>query len=125
MNTTSPMTVRIIDDDEEEDYVKPNGSHSVLYLDGKARFMLIFANEDAYSFWNERMYCLKDGAALLNTNYPTPMHHQSSEFRNAVNEWLGMIRLAAEDGFVLPSIIAAQAEFAAAVDFTLQGAASG
>jgi hypothetical protein len=117
---TSPIAVRIIiiDGDEQEDYELPNeiGSYSVLYGDGEACFMLIFANEDAYSFWNNRMYSLKDRVELLNTNYPTPMHHQSSEFRDAVKEWLGMVALAAQDGFVLPSILATQAEFAAAVD---------
>jgi hypothetical protein len=133
MNMTSPMSVRVVarnnnlaeagnnlEDVEQQDNGEPEGTdcHHVFYLDGETALKLIFANEQSYWRWHETMSDIKIGAESIVAHYPEGTH-QTSEFRIAVNLWLGMVTLAVEcDLVLLPSIVAVQAEFIMAVNET-------
>jgi hypothetical protein len=119
---TSPVAVRILLSlvTPEQDDVAPDeniGCFNLLCFDGNATLRLTFVNEQASADHIDRMKSVKEQAALVRSKCLDETRPVlTSEFRDEANRFLEMVALAAECGFVTPSVISSKAELVALID---------
>jgi hypothetical protein len=117
VNMTSPIAVRILSEQDDTAPDENVGCLNLLYLDGNITLRLTFVNEEqARAICIDRMSSIKEQAASMWSDEMRPV--LTSEFRNKANRFLEMVALAAECGFVTPSILSAKADLVALIDET-------